>query len=162
MLTLHLGVIDINYSEPTPKPRKAPKPHKGKPRKAAKSATTLNQTTGDIAEILENKYHVMGVFAERHMDFIAAAVTDALAGTLESLLMGAPAGNDPFGTGTAKIEQRFRTFLDAKELDGLAGIPTQASLDGVDHRMKDNQGEPGRPSFIDTGQYQASFKSWLD
>jgi len=46
---------------------------------------------------------------------------------------------------------------------GYPGIPTGAAEAGVNHRLlhpyaKDN---PERPSFIDTGQYQADFKSWV-
>jgi hypothetical protein len=163
MTTLHLGVIDIPYAEPPPAPKRAPK----KPRRGrkARSRKYSNITTGDVAEILEAKYHVMEHFFELHENEVLSVLEESLEGSLESLLMGAPASINPFGTGTAKIEDAFKKMLDTKELDGLGypGIPTQAALMGVSHRFKQPyRRRPPRPSFIDTGEYQASFKAWVD
>lgn len=139
MPTLHLGVIDLPYSD--------------------KSGVT----TGQVAEWLEDKYHPMELYYELHQQEVADDLAQSALGALESLLMGAPADLDPFGTGTGKIEKGFKHFLDAKEMEALGypGVPTQAALKGVNHRLKKKRG-PRRPSFIDTGLYQSSFKSWVD
>lgn len=141
MTTLHLGVVDVPYAD------------------------AGGKTTGDVAEILEDKYHVMRIFFELHDKRIAEWLEDGLSGSLENLLAGAPPRNDVFGEAMEKIQIRFRHFLANKEMDALGypGIPTAASLKGVSHRFKrPYKRRPARPSFIDTGAYQKNFKAWID
>ena len=153
LVILHLGVIEIPYNEPPPP---------GKRRK--KKVVAGTQTTGDVAEILEAHYHIMEVFFETHQDEIAKDLEDGLAGTLESLAMGAPPSADPFGAAMSKLKERFSHFLESKEMDtlGYPGVPTKASLEGVSHRFKNRRGMPGRPSFVDTGAYENAFQAWVD
>jgi len=138
MPVIHLGVTDIPYAEGT-------------------------QTTGDVAEILEDKYHIMQVFYEQHKDDVAADLESAIVGQLENMMAGSPPPNKPFGSAESSIEDRFRRFLSEAEMDSLGypGVPTAAALNGVNHRMKINKGSP-RPSFIDTGLYQSSMVCWID
>ena len=152
-LILHLGVVEVPYNEPLPA---------GKRRRKKVAAGT--QTTGDVAEWLENKYHVMEAFFELHQDAIALDLEDGLAGTLEGLAMGAPPSADPFGAAASKIKERFSKFLESKEMDtlGYPGVPTKASREGVSHRFKNRRGTPGRPSFVDTGAYENAFLAWVD
>lgn len=149
MTTLHLGVLDVPYVN-------APSGTKGK-------SAAGEKTTGDIAEILEAKYGIFQTFVEIHGDDVAKALEDSVAGALESVLMGAPPRNDLHGAGTSKIETMFKDFLSKQEMDGrgVAGVPTQAALKGVNHRLKRKRGAP-RPSFIDTGLYQSSMRAWVD
>ena len=122
-------------------------------------------TTGDVAEILEGKYGVIGSFWSHHQQEGADALAEGMKGSLESLLMGAPPTLDPFGSGTSKIETLFRDFLDRKEIEtyGIPGVPTQAALKGVSHRFKQPyKRRPPRPSFIDTGLYQSSFRARVE
>lgn len=157
MTTLHLGVADIPYSA-----QQAPASKKGKARKVG-PGHNRGTTTGDVAEILEDRYHVMEHFVQMHEADIVAALENSIGDAFENLLMGAPAQNDVFGAATSAIEAKFKHFLSAKELDALGypGIPTAASLMGVNNRLKIKRGVP-RPSFIDTGLYQANFKAWVD
>lgn len=153
-MILHLGVVDIPYAQ-------APKRHQ---RKAGTGGT---QTTGDVAGWLENRYHVMEIFAEEKGEQIAAALEGSIAGALESAFMGAANLNsfDPTGAGTSEIEDLFKTFLSSREIEklGYPGIPTQAAQDGVNHRLKHPyKKRAARPSFIDTGLYESSFKAWID
>lgn len=155
MPTLHLGVVDLPYQndpEPTNRPRKK------------KTAGGPAVTTGDVAEWLERKYHVMEHFAELHMeDVVALALENSLQGALESVLMGAPTHLDPFGGATSAIEDAFKRFLSQKELDqlGYPGIPTRASIEGISRRFKSRR-NPGRPSFVDTGLMATSFRAWVE
>lgn len=146
MTTLKLGVVDIPYAG------------------APGSKGQTSQTTGDVAEILEAKYGVMAYFADRHTDDIAGALTEAVEGSLENLMMGAPPSNDPFGAATGKIEQMFRKFLDDEEMRGQPGVPTKAAQRGINHRLARPYAHenPRRPSFIDTGLYQNSFTAWIE
>jgi hypothetical protein len=118
-------------------------------------------TTGDVAEILEARYGIMAFFWDNHQDDIVGQLEEALQGKIDNLLMGAPSSNSMFAAGDLSgVEQMFRAFLDNREMDGrVPGVPTQAALAGVSHRMKRPylKSNPERPSFIDTGQYQSHF-----
>jgi hypothetical protein len=153
MPTLHLGVIDIPYqAAPT--------------KRGKKSAATV--TTGDVAEILESEYHVMQHFFELHQADIAKSLEESMEGALETLLMGGKVSTDlstVMASASSEIDDMFKNMISNKELDGLGypGIPTQASLMGVDHRKKNPyKRRPPRPSFKDTGLYLASFRSWFE
>jgi len=139
---LHLGVQDIPY-------------------------TNSDKTTGDVAQILESKYHVMEIYVEEvGTDNIAKAFEESARNALEDLISGAPAAgisltNDAAG----ELEAAFRIFIDQKELDYVVpGVPTQASLKGVNHRFKRPyaKSNPVRPSFRDTGLYMASMRAWTE
>ncbi len=165
MPVLHLGVIDIPYVEPAPAPKKVakagrrPRPHK------AHSAKYGHVTTGDVASFLENRYHVMELFWELHQDAIADDFANSISGSIETFLMGGPANLDVMGSATSQLEDRFKQMLSMRELDSLGypGIPTEAAKAGVSHRHKSGftKNRTPRPSFIDTGLFQASFKAWV-
>lgn len=153
-MILHLGVIDIPYAQ-------APRRNQ---RKAGSAGT---QTTGDVAGWLENRYHVMEIFFESRRDEIAGDLESSLAGALESALMGGGSLTtiDPTGAAATSIEDRFKKFLSLKEIEqlGVPGVPTMAAQMGVNHRLKNPyRRRAPRPSFIDTGLFEASFKVWAD
>jgi hypothetical protein len=136
--TLHLGVLDIPHSGPGSK------------------------TTGDVADILEAKYGLMDGFMWLHGDDVAAIMADSMAGSIESIMAGTPPSDDPYGM--SKVEDLFRKFLDDEEAQYIGSelpIPTQAALDGKSARFKRRRG-PSRPSFIDSGEFQAAFKAWIE
>lgn len=163
-LTLHLGVIEVPYE-----PEKVDEHLK---QKYGIASTAKNVTTGDVAEILEAEYHPMEIFAEIHIDDITNALETGLSDVLEAIMSGAPTTIDPFGEGTSKIEDLFKNFLSDEEMErvGYPGVPTAASgktekrKGGINHRLKHPYAasNPARPSFIDTGLYQSSFKAWVD
>jgi hypothetical protein len=142
MTTLHLGVLDVPYDEGT-------------------------STTGDVAEILEARYHIMELFVEtKGVDAISKAFEESAQAALEDLLSGVSAASISLTAAAEQdLEAEFRKFIDQKSLDYVVpGVPTKASLDGVNHRFKHAtaKGNPVRPSFKDTGLYEASFKAWTD
>lgn len=150
---LHLGVIDQPYN-------------------VDKSKNPKAVSTGDVAEILENKYHVMEHFFQAKQAMVAGAMEDSVKGALETMMMGGPSTLAAFGTAESKIKTAFNRFLYLKEIEklGFPGLPTKAALAGVNHRMKSgknkatkrNKGNLSRPSLIDTGLYESSFKAWVD
>lgn len=151
MTTLHLGVIDVPYSQA---------------RGRRRSAKAGSVTTGDVAGWLEDRYLILEHFWQAHSKDIAADLEKSIQGAVESLFMGAPIQHNPFGSGTSEIENRMKAFLSTQEIEriGFLGIPTQAALRGINHRKKHpyRKGNPRRPSFIDTGQMQASYKAWVE
>ena len=144
MTTLHLGVLDQPYDD--------------------------GATTFSVAEILEAKYHVMEIFYELRKEDVAKALEKSIQSALDMLDSDAPAESiNPFATASADIEASFKQVLDSQEIEriGYPGVPTQAALDGVSHRFKRPRGKKTdkrapRPSFIDTGLYEASMKAWID
>lgn len=149
MPILHLGVLDVPYQQ-------------ARKKRAKRTAATV--TTGDVAEWLERRYGVMRTFYQQHEQEIADQLTQALVDASESMMMGAPVAGDPFGAGTSQIEDGFKQFLALQEMDklGVPGVPTAAAQAGVSSRFKKDKGRGPRPSFIDTGLYQSSFKAWIE
>ncbi len=165
-ITISLGVWDVPYAT-----RVGPEQRRvftrttkgGKPARGS-AAPSGAQTTGDVAEILEDKYHVMEVFAEEvGNEKLARAVEHSIEGAIVDLVLGKdPDLVSPMATAMGEIETAFRLFLDQEEMNGVApGVPTKASLRGVNHRLKHPfaKGNPARPSFIDTGTYQSHFRA---
>ena len=139
MAIVHFGVVDVAYTE------------KGK-----------STTTGDVAEILEDKYSVMQTFIDLHEKDIGNELADQLMGLLESARMGAPV--DMSKVMFPKVDAMFRDYLDRGEWEKQKGnMPTKVAQAGVSHRKKRPyvKENPARPSFIDTGLYQSSFRTWL-
>lgn len=141
MTVLHLGVLEVPYDD-------------GK------------ATTDEVADILEEKYHVMEVFYEETKDHIAESFAQSAKAVLEDLMSGAPheALSLTFEA-TEEIGTAFRTFIDRQSLDGIVpGVPTAAALKGVSHRKAHPyaKANPERVSFKDTGLYEASFRAWTD
>lgn len=166
-MILHLGVIDIPYvSGPIAPRRVAVRRRKGDLVPQAVSLPSAGQeTTGDVADILEDEYHIMETFFEVHQGDIVHALEEAIGGSLENLLLGAPAGNNSLAAAESEIAMLFKKFLSGKEMDrlGVPGVPTQAALRGVSHRFKHPYAKrAARPSFIDTGTYQANFRAWIE
>lgn len=137
-ITLHLGVIDVPYEEGS-------------------------ETTGDVAEFLEDRYGVMNFFFFMHKDQISDLMADSLAGSLENIMAGAPAPSDPLAEAMSKIHELFVSFLDEQKMNGQPGVPTLRAMMGISRRFKEVDGgrEP-RPSFVDTGLYQASMRAWVE
>jgi hypothetical protein len=169
MTTLHLGVIDIPYSVNIPEAarRVVHRTHKNGTVETFTAAPSGGETTGDVAEILEAKYHVMEVFAEDlGLDLIAKALENSAAGAIENMLMGAPtAGLSLTAEAESEIEGAFKFFIEQREMDGqMPGVATAAAKKGVNHRLKHPYAKANkeRPSFDDTGTYMTSFKAWVD
>jgi hypothetical protein len=167
-MELVFGVVDIPYTDQDEGPKKVPKPRKGKANKPLKSrpaGSDSGTTTGDVAMILEAKYHIMRIFSEDFHEVIVNELAIALQGSIVNLMLGGPVVDDmnPYEDALEIIKQRFEFFLDSEEMGklGYPGVPTQAALKGVNHRLKLKKGDR-RPSFIDTGLYQKSFKAWIE
>jgi hypothetical protein len=163
-MKLHLGVIDAPYVPPALTPS-------GKSSKAK----WPNKTTGDVADILEAKYHVMEVFDElHHRDIVAdlerslKAATANLAVKQQLAQSGAKvritrADIDPYRDAEQQIGKMFRDFITGREMDGLFnGVPTKAALKRKSARFKSGVAPKERPSFVDTGLYEASFRAWIE
>jgi hypothetical protein len=142
MTVLHLGVVDIPYADG-------------------------DRTTGDVAEILEDKYGIMQDFVDTlGVDAIGNALARSAQLALEAVMMGSNSAAFSLTTeGEQEIEAAFHAFIGQQDMDyRVKGVPTKASLKGVSHRLKHPyaKGNPARASFRDTGTYLNSFKCWVD
>jgi hypothetical protein len=164
-LVLNLGIIDVPYANEA-QTEKVSRPRKGKANKPVKPKPTGGtQTTGQVAEILEAKYGVMDTFAFARLPDIAKELENSLAGALENMMMGGAPASNPFASAESAVTAMFKQFLASGAIEhmGVDGVPTQAAINGVNHRLKHPyaKGNPRRESFIDTGAYSAHFLAWI-
>ena len=147
MTTLHLGVTDVPY------------------------ASKSRKTTGDVAEILEGRYGIMQAFWARHgQDYIDGLVMGSMQ-AMEASLSGKSMKADTRSV-LSQMQHDFRTFISSREAESAVRgvgpmkfpVPTLAALAGVSHRYKHPyaKGHGRRPSFRDTGLYEASMRAWID
>jgi hypothetical protein len=116
-------------------------------------------TTGDVAEILEGKFHVMEIFADQNIEFMAQAISDGLIGSMENAFAGAPESANVFASAMAEIEDRFQQFIDREE----SGIHTKAKDQpkaGPRKKRQYRQVE-AKTTFVETGSYRDSFRAWI-
>jgi len=147
MATLSLGVLVVGYSQ------------------SESNGLSQQTDTGKVASILEDKYHVMGIFYALREEKIAGFLAESMAQAFEDKLQGRQVGRNPMFDAQQQIEAQFRAFLDADEMNklslALTGIQiSAAAAAGISHRKKHPyaQKNKARPSFIDTGLYRASFR----
>ncbi|HDV6367275.1 TPA: hypothetical protein ACK3Q6_006280 [Burkholderia cepacia] len=123
-------------------------------------------TVPEVARYLEDEYGVMQVFVDLHLKEISGSVAQAVADAMDDQMMGLPVSPDIYQASMEEIQSAFRNFLDHEEYpaQSFPQIPTQAALDGVNHRLLHPYASknPSRPSFIDTGEYQISFRAWVN
>lgn len=151
MAKLIFGVLEVAYSDA----------HGG-------DGQATSTTTGEVATLLEQRYHVMQTFFDLRKGQIAEALADGMAVRLQDLFRGSPTPGSPLHGAEQKIESMFRQFLDANEMQKLAmaisGLPlSAAAAKGVSHRKKmpfAKKNKP-RPAFVDTGLYRASFRATI-
>jgi len=158
MAVLRLGVLDVPYS--------AVQTDSSADKDVAKFVATggggKGVTTGDVAEFLEEKYKVMETFADRNIEEFADQWAETQADALADLAAGAPLeAVNPGLALESQVETKFREFIDSRAMDGADGVPTEAARKGVNHRLKHPYAKdnPERPSFKDTGLYEASMKA---
>jgi hypothetical protein len=141
-MKLHLGVADIAYTHD-------------------KSTTT----TGEVAQHLEDKYHVMRVFLEENEEFIGDKMAQSISNAIQLIGKGRPAPKNPLIGSQDAIQARFRQFLDSGEMEKImpATQPIAAAQAGVNHRKKHPYAKENksRRAFIDTGLYRSSFRAWF-
>ena len=142
MLVLHLGVVDVPY----------PNDPKGK-------------STGDVAEILEAKYHVMQHFWDTRGSEVCDALAEDMMDAFADRASGRNIDTPDFTAATSKMHQMFNEFIDRRGMDGMElDVPTTAARLGINHRFLHpySRHNPERPSFKDTGTYAASMLAWIE
>jgi hypothetical protein len=119
------------------------------------------RTTHDVADFLEAKYQVVERFVTDNERDIRALVKEQSERHARAVVKGRPPNNLKL---TTDIKQMFKSYILRKALDGrVAGVPTLASLRGVNHKLKHPYSKKNKPrqSFYDSGLYLQNFKSWI-
>lgn len=172
MTTLVLGVVDAPYApgeeEPAPTFTKKGRLRKNTARRLARQAQTgaVNKpviTTAEVAQALEDRYHVMAVYVETNRDDIMAACVHGMEGSLEDLFAGSPP-RDPFAGLSQEVADGFKVWLGLGLIEsaGIEGVPTKAAQERKSLRFKAKVGPNERPSFVDTGAYEAAMTTWVE
>jgi hypothetical protein len=123
------------------------------------------KTTSEVAKELEAKYGIVDMFYSMEEDTIVNLLEDVFGQELENVLLMQEHSKEVVTTKeTNKIEEKFRRALSSRKFDGvISGVPTTAAQRGVSHLYKKPYARRAeRPSFIDTGMYQRSFRAWIE
>jgi hypothetical protein len=146
MSFLHLGVIDVPYQGTNEHDKNS------------------KETTGDVALSLEFKYKVMQIFFEEYEDEITEILEKSFEAQIDQFVFTGQFNLSEIDT--SKIDDLFKQYLSNNEWESATGERIGAASLGHSKRFKDRYNEEGkrgpRPAFIDSGLYQASFKSWVD
>ena len=116
-----------------------------------------------MANILEQHYHIMDTFFRLNQEKVADLLATSVRNQIVNIFAGAPPQANPFAEGEQAIGAMFKEFIEQERMPPTGApwpIPTRAALMGVNHRLKLKKGAP-RPSFRDTGTYEAAFKAWV-
>lgn len=118
---------------------------------------------GELADSLEKRYQIFSYFWQIHKNSISQELMNYISDDLFEQKNGKDNNYQFSDEAFSYIKSKFVRFLEMKVMDhsGIKGIPTLASLIGINRRLKGSIGPP-RPSFIDTAQYMESFVAWVD
>jgi hypothetical protein len=163
-MKLQFGFEDIPYAQ-----RYAPespilasiKKRVARKQTPAQQAYGQGKTSGQVAEEIEKKYGVVEVFYSLEEDFVIKNFEESYGNSLDLGMWGQSWDVvwDP-----SALEGKFRRSLSQRRFDGMIkGVPTKAAQGGVSHlRRKPFDQRAPRPSFINTGLYQRSFRVWTE
>jgi hypothetical protein len=167
-ITLHLGVIDQPYGVKAPRRVRSVMRKGQKPVRSTAPAAGA-ETTGDVAQYLEDRYHVMEVFSEIEGQAIADSLAGSMSDAIDRLLQTGQPPATIFPTeGQPKIQAAFNRFIDSRAMDGLQpGVPTAAAGGETGKVSRNSRKKAGvqagsRPSFKRTGLYEQSFRAWVE
>lgn len=170
-MNLQLGVITMPYAAEQQSGQKAKKPLKpGRKRTVDRKSEGVPEfvDTFMVATWLEREYKLMRVFYELHEDKIQALAVEAVENRIIDLTLGAPSESTEhlFDELAEQVTTMLKRWISegGPEQAGIKGVPTQAALAGVNHRLKHPyaKGNPPRMSFIDSGLFEACLKAWVD
>jgi hypothetical protein len=161
---INFGFVNTPYfSDTVRRPMSAAREEERRNRKRGFRKT---KTAEKVSDYLENRYQITDVFWQLHEDDINLLIEEIVSERLQKVLDGELRISDTSFARMAKpafpkIEKMFRNFLDMREMDGIVpGVPTRASVLGLSPWFLHKR--PGRPSFVDTGIYRASFRCWAE
>lgn len=144
----------------------------------------IEGTTYSVGKQLEERYGLFSLFYTAHQQDIADLLAKDAAIGFDMMEKGLPVSvKEVFAVSGETITDKMHNFLSTQEIERVAekygeyGIPTKAALEGINTRTvngktprKVRKGQKfkkvltgvRRPSFIDTGIFEASLKGWIE
>lgn len=129
-------------------------------------------TSYGVGKILEEKYTLFSSYVEMHHKDIEHELCEAIVGAFETFQATGYVAKKPFDAAGQELTLGLKQFIYKEELAGkVAGVPTQAALEGITTRkvgrgkkskFKRTKTGVRRPSFIDSGIFEASTKVWIE
>lgn len=120
------------------------------------------KNTGEVAEILEGKFHVMQIFADKNLDKIAGYIEDGIAGALESVAAGAPENFNVFGSAMENITDRFHEYIDNEEHGILTKEKKYGTQKAGARKKRQYRKATNKTTFVDSGLYRNNFVAWVN
>lgn len=119
-----------------------------------------SKTVGDVAEIIEDKFHVMQIFADMHEQDMADELSISYANAMDSIFSGRPMPKDFAASATAKIGDMFETYINTQE-HGIDLKKLRKPLAGS-RKKRQYRKAKAATAFLDTGLYRGAFKAWTE
>jgi hypothetical protein len=147
-VVIHMGFINTPYTKAA---MQAPMTTARKQEKGRRRHYSKTRTAEQVANILENKYGILGIFQKMYEEEIQGVIREKVD---EFVIQSISQKRKPSSDSIAKavkpsaiqIEKMFRNFLDKDE----SNIYSEAAT------------KRGKPAFVNTGVYRASFRVWAD
>lgn len=143
-MKIEMGFVDVSYGQAS---------SFGRNSRRTRPGSTM--TTARLAPILEAEYGIVNYFLEHHGEEVIYRLIQGYMEQKARPASGTGSRTDYVQRAFNDAQEMFKQMLDNRELDGLPGVPTQASILGV---RRGRRRSPGRPSFVDTGLYRDSFR----
>jgi hypothetical protein len=167
-LNLIFGFEDIAYSA---RLDEAVSPLSVRRRRGQKKLSRSQQvygagkSTAQVAQELEARYGIVATFAEMEQDTIANILSEYVAEEVVHYVDGSTPTPTVPDQALKRIERKFQLNLSQRKYDGrISGVPTWAARRGYQHQFARpySKSHGPRPSFVDTGMYQMTFRVWVE
>jgi hypothetical protein len=124
------------------------------------------KTVGDVAQILEDKFDVMQIFADQNEEMIARSLEAVFAGAVESAIAGKYEELNVLGeknyTMYGNIIERFHEFIDRQEHGILLKKQTEKTAKAGARFKRQYRKVSNSLAFYETGAYEGHFGAWVD
>ncbi len=118
------------------------------------------KTASEVADALENRFHLLSSFAEYKEEEIAEILAEGMERVIAELF---ETGENPGLAHVADgVQPLFSDFIKLYEAESvIEGTPTKRALAGYKSLQRPHKG-PRRPSFFDTGTLVDNFRAWVE
>ncbi|MXV43465.1 hypothetical protein GS501_00015 [Saccharibacter sp. 17.LH.SD] len=165
-----------------------PKIHLG----VSQQAYDGGKTTADVARILEARYGLFSRFVAANAEWIQERLEAAFETNIAEALVTGIVPASPYRVVAQQLQAKLQEAINSGSIErmglGPGKVPTQAAIDGVNHRFKSGfnnvspsdakrfrreqaklprgerkrlKGDP-RPSFRDTGIFERALMAWAE
>ena len=125
--------------------------------------------TEQVANHLEESYDLFSAYVDNKKEKIANHLSSGIEQAIANIVAGKPYKRE-LNNSVAVIGKDLKNFINTKEAENLLApgkgkypVPSQAALDGKSKkRSKPYAKGARRPTFVDSGIFVGSIKSWVE